>query len=260
MAEHNKFYKKPYYYDVVFDRNVSREVDFVLNVYKKHAGKQAKSALDLACGPGYHALETARRGLTTYGLDLNEEMLDLAKEKAAAENLSVTWLAKDMRDFKLKSPVDVAFIMFDGIDALLTNKDIVAHFKTIAKNLTRKGIYIIDLTHPRDCSLWDYGKFSYKGRKDGVAVNIEWATNKPKFDLITNVAEVEMTMKIKDHGKDLVIKDTASERLLLPQEISLLADLSGTLKAVDWYGDFDIKQPFDNKPASHRMITILQKS
>ena len=118
MAEHNKIYKKADYYDIVFDRNVSKEVAFLLNVYQKFYGNSARATLDLACGPGYHALEVARLGLRSTGLDLNTEMIQLGQEKASRESLCIEWLVQDLRSFKLDQPADIAFIIFDGLDAL----------------------------------------------------------------------------------------------------------------------------------------------
>ncbi|MDH5507163.1 MAG: class I SAM-dependent methyltransferase [Anaerolineae bacterium] len=259
MAEHNAFYQKARYYDVVFDRDVSGEVDFILDAYERYAGKKAESALDIACGPAYHALDIAHRGLVSAGLDLHPEMVKMANERAVQEGVSLNLLAADMRDFKLDAPVDAAYIIFDGLDALLLNEDLVKHFKAVAKNLTPNGIYIIDLTHPRDCSLWDYGKFHYKGKRDGTAVEIKWATNKPVFDVCTGVANVDIEIHVVEQGKKQVIKDSARERYLPPQEIQLLADLSGVFKVAGWHGDFNIDQPLDNSDASRRMIAVLQK-
>ena len=62
--------------------------------------------------------------------------------------------------------------MFDGLDALLTNQDLVHHFRAIAGNLTPGGLYVIECTHPRDCSMHEYGEFRYGGSRDGVDVRI----------------------------------------------------------------------------------------
>lgn len=261
MAEHLDFYQRAVYYDVVFDRDVSVEVDFICAVYQKHAGKSGPNAvLDIACGPGYHALEFARRGIAATGLDLGHEMLQLAQEKADAEDLDLQWIEADMRRFNLKKPVDAAFIMFDGIDALLSNDDLVQHFNAVAKNLTPKGIYLIDLTHPKDCSHQNYGSFRYSGARDGVEVEILWATNAPVFDPVSGVAQVEMQMRVHENGDESLVTDVASERLLLPQEIALLAQLSGQLKVAGWYGDYSLDQPLDSSAASLRMLAVLQKS
>lgn len=254
-------YQRAVYYDVIFDRDVSREVDFITQAYQRYAGEAGPAAvLDLACGPGYHALEFARRGIRATGLDLGKAMLTLAREKADRQGLQVDWIEGDMRSFKLSSPVDVAFSMFDGMDALLINEDLIRHLRAVGDNLRPKGIYLVDLTHPRDCSLQDYGSFHYHGARNGVEVEIQWATNDPSFDPVTNVAEVGIQMRINDQGRHIEVNDIARERLLLPQEITLLAEKSGALTVVGWHGDYDVHQPLDNTPASRRMIAVLQRA
>ena len=260
MAEHLNLYQRARYYDIIFDRDVSREVDFIQRVYQRFAGRPGPaSVLDLACGPGYHALEFARRGAKATGLDLRAEMLALGEEKAAAHGLRLNWLEADMRTFKLAEPVDAAFTVFDGLDALLTNEDLAKHFDAVAENLTPGGIYLIDLTHPRDCSLAQYGDFEYGGSRNGVQVEIHWATNSPKYDLVTEVAEVELEMVIRENGSSKTVVDRAFERLLYPQELQLLCLLSGRLSPVGWYGDYDLAQPLDYSAASRRMLAVLQR-
>ncbi|MCB2108659.1 MAG: hypothetical protein KDE14_13210, partial [Rhodobacteraceae bacterium] len=70
MAEFNQVYARAAYYDIVFRRDVSHEVDFLLAEYKRLNGRDAASMLEIACGPGYHARQFARRGLATHRLDL----------------------------------------------------------------------------------------------------------------------------------------------------------------------------------------------
>jgi len=253
-------YQRAIYYDVIFDRDVSREADFITQAYQQYSGMTGPAAvLDLACGPGYHALEFARRGVAATGLDLGKEMLTLAREKAAAQGLQVHWMEGDMRSFALERPVDAAFIMFDGLDALLSNDDLVTHLRAVGQALNPGGVYLVDLTHPRDCSFQSYGSFGYHGRRDGVDVEIRWATNSPHFDLVTGVADVELELHVRDNGREILVKDRARERLLLPQEIRLLAESSGLLQVVGWHGDYDVRQPLDNSQASRRMIAVLQR-
>lgn len=260
MAEYNQFYQRATYYSIVFDRDVAPEVDFLEAVYQQCVGRQPQSLLDLACGPGYHARTFARRGRRAVGLDLREEMIDYARDLAAKDGVEVEWLAEDMRHVRLDNPVDIAINVFDGIDCLLTNSDLIAHFRTIAANLTPNGLYFIELTHPRDCFYAYDRDWRYKGERDGVKVEIVWAVNHPQMDPIHHTYHTEIEMHIDDNGSQFVIPDASDERLLSAQEITLLAELSGVLQPVAWYGDYNIDQPYDMSPASKRMLAVLQKT
>ncbi|HEX6386879.1 MAG TPA: class I SAM-dependent methyltransferase [Anaerolineae bacterium] len=259
MAEHNALYQRAFYYDIALSRDVSREVDFIHAVYRRVTGSNLQSILEIACGPGYHARAFARRGVQAIGLDLQPDMIAFARDKAQAEGLQITWLAADMRHFELPAPVNAAICLFDALDALTRNEDLVQHLCHVAASLTPNGLYIVDLTHPRDVSLTHYGDFRYGGERDGIRVEITWATTEPKIDLVKGIAYTGLEIAIDDNGREIVIQDSAAERLFVPQEIQLLADLSAAFKVVGWYGDFDLNQPLDMSLQSKRMIAVLQK-
>jgi SAM-dependent methyltransferase len=261
MAEHMNLYERAMYYDVIFDRDVSREVSFLMDVFKRATGRPAPlSVLDIACGPGYHGRAFARQGFRTVGLDLNEAMIDLAREKDKVEGLACTWLVEDMRRFNLEEPVDLAFVMFDGLDALVSQDDLIEHLKAVARALTPGGVYVIDLTHPRDCAFQTYADFHYAGQRDGVQVDIQWAINQPQFDLVTGIADTEVELRVVDHGKEMIVRDKARERLLLPQEIEALCKLTSALKVEAWYGGYDVRQALTWAPECRRMIAVLRKT
>ena len=167
-----------------------------------------RSLLDIACGPGYHAWEASRRGLRSIGLDLRPEMLELGAAWSAAEGASVEWLAADMRDFRLERPVDLAICMFDGLDALLSNDDIVRHLRAWPAASARAGCTCWSTPIPRDCSMQSYGDFRYEGRRDGVAVEVTWAIEPPVVDLVAGTAEVVIELRVDDRGRPLRIVDT----------------------------------------------------
>ncbi|MBI5927711.1 MAG: class I SAM-dependent methyltransferase [Chloroflexi bacterium] len=259
MAEHNNLYQRAIYYDVIFDRDVSREVEFLKAVYRQIVGRELQSVLDLACGPGYHARAFGKQGYRSVGLDLRPEMIEFAKDRADEVGAVVDWVAADMTNFRLDEPVDFAFCMFDSMDCLTANEQIINHFRAMSDNLTPHGLYLVDLNHPATCSITVYDPFCYAGQRDGISAEIRWADTPPTIDMVAGVAHTMLEMRVKDHGKELVITDQAQERLLTPPELQLLADLSGTLEVVGWYGDFDLSQPFSSSPASRRMIVIFQK-
>lgn len=259
MAEHHELYRRARYYDVIFDRDVTHEIDFVSALYEQANGRPPEAVLDLACGPAYHARGFARRGIRAVGLDLRAEMIAFARAKAGPEAKYLSWVVGDMREFALDEPVDVAFTLFDSIDCLQTSDEIVAHLRAVAANLRPGGLYLIDLTHPRDCSPYNYGQFAYTGECDGCRVRIDWAINDPAADALTQVARVAVRMTVDDNGEHHVYEDMANERFLLPQELIALVRLSGCFDVLAWHGAYHVAQPFDASPASHRMIAVLQK-
>ncbi len=259
MAEFNQVYARAAYYDIAFARDISGEVDFIATEYQRLNGRPLGSMLEIACGPGYHVRAFVRRGVRSIGLDLRPEMIDFARAQAAAEGVDAEWIAADMRGFSLSVPVDAIITMYDSIDCLSTGDDLVDHFRTVAKNLTPGGIYLFEVTHPRDCSMWNYGSHAYRGERNGTKVEIIWAVNNPQPDAFTQLADVETILRVTENGKTEDFHDFARERFTLPQEFVALIKLAGGLDVVECYGDFVQGLKMDNTPASRRMIFVLRK-
>jgi SAM-dependent methyltransferase len=259
VAEHNGLYGRSRYYDIACSRDVGPEVDFLVELFRRRRGRAPVTLLDVACGPGYHARAFAAAGGRAVGLDLRPEMIAYAADQAAAEP-HVEWLIGDMRDFRLAEPVDLAVCATSGIDCLLTNAELVQHLRAVASNMAADGLYVVELAHPRDCNPYDYGNWRYAGERAGTRVTIDWATNRPFYDPVSHVAQVELTIRVQELGEETVYTDSALERYVSAQEITLLCGLSQVFEAVAWYGAFDFGQPLDNSPSASTMLGVLARS
>lgn len=258
MGEYTDIYSRAHYYDIVFRRDVSGEVQFLIDLYLRHSGRAPRSMIDIACGPGYHAKLFAARGIAAFALDLQPEMIEFARSLDTEPNGLIHYLAADMRDFTLPAPADLALNSFDSIDCLDTQDQIVDHFRAVARNLTPGGLYVMEITHPRDCSMWNYGNFQYTGERNGTKVILDWAVNHPSADPITQVVDCEVIMTVIENGETKTFHDKARERFSTLQEYAALAKLSGALSLVESYGDYRLDQPFDNSAGARRMIVVLK--
>ncbi len=260
MAEFNELYARARYYDIALRRDVTREIDFVEAVFRRLAGRAPGAVLEIACGPGYHTRALARRGIKATGLDLRPEMIAYAAERAREDGVAAAWIAADMRDFTLPQPVDVVLTMYDAFDCLLDQDDVIAHFRNVAANLAPGGIYLLEFTHPHDTGFAEYGSFRYEGERDGTKVVIDWATNGATYHPLTLTADVEVAMTVTERGASRRFVDRASERMFTAPEIAALARLSGALRLVASFGDFDVDRPLDDGPPPRRMILALGRA
>ncbi|NLA47208.1 MAG: methyltransferase domain-containing protein [Firmicutes bacterium] len=110
--------------------------------------RQPRSLLDLACGTGSSSLPFAARGYRVTGLDLSEEMLQVARAKAAAAGLQVNFCRMDLRELRLAEQYDLALLFQDGLNYLLTDKELLQAFSGVRKLLQPGGLFIFDLTRP----------------------------------------------------------------------------------------------------------------
>jgi len=72
-------------------------------------GLQTGAALDLGAGPGTQAMQLARRGFTVTATDISEAAIRLAREKAEAQGLTITWQQDDVLATRLSGPFDLIF-------------------------------------------------------------------------------------------------------------------------------------------------------
>ena len=120
-------------------------VEALLDLY----GGRVKKVADLACGTGNTTLPFARRGYTSWGVDLAPDMLSLARHKAEQAGLKVEFIQQDMRQLALPEPVDLVTAFHDGLNYLLELADLRATFLKVQANLTPGGFFIFDLNAVR---------------------------------------------------------------------------------------------------------------
>src|SRR5690349_9500572 len=75
--------------------------------------KPGQSVLDVACGTGNTAIPAARTGAEVIGVDIAPNLLEQARQRAAAENLSVKFEEGDAEERRFKDrEFDVIISMF----------------------------------------------------------------------------------------------------------------------------------------------------
>jgi SAM-dependent methyltransferase len=85
---------------------VRREVDFI----EERLGMEKGAViLDLACGPGQHAVEMASRGYSVVGYDLSLAMLARASDEAQERGQKLNFLQGDMRDMAFEEMFDAVY-------------------------------------------------------------------------------------------------------------------------------------------------------
>ncbi|MGN0819762.1 MAG: class I SAM-dependent methyltransferase [Christensenellaceae bacterium] len=103
------------------------------------------SGLDLACGSGYFTRWQKKNGFSVTGVDISEEMLTVAKQKAVKEGLNVNFLKQDISNLKTFEKVDYVTVVNDGIN-YIPQKKLLKTFKNIYKSLNVNGYLFFDVS------------------------------------------------------------------------------------------------------------------
>ncbi|MBN2259541.1 MAG: class I SAM-dependent methyltransferase [Clostridiales bacterium] len=107
---------------------------------------KVKNVLDLACGTGNASFELYERAYAVTGVDLSEEMLMVAKEKALEKNYKIKFMLSDMRDFQMNTRFDAVISLTDGFNYLLDEEDLSQAFNNVFEHLKSNGIFIFDMS------------------------------------------------------------------------------------------------------------------
>ena len=131
-----------YLYD---ELNVNYEKDKITKRIKQLLC-QCREVVDLCCGTGDVAISLAKSGFNVIGIDISEDMLNVATEKAMNNAARVLFVCADAKDFQLPSTVDAIYSITDGMNYIMGGDELKKAFLSVNKALKKGGKFIFDLS------------------------------------------------------------------------------------------------------------------
>lgn len=258
---HIEFYSKAKYYDIAFNfKNVHEENQTILDVFRRHNGRDVTSFLDIGAGPASNAIEMAKRGIRSFALDYSPEMVAYGIEKAKKSGASIAYVQGDMRKFELPEPVDLAAIFMDSTSYLITNEDVLNHLQSVARALKKDGFYLLEMSHPRDVfSVGKSASSEWTEKLNDTEVSVKWGAEGDVFDPTKQTTLVTATLKFKTPQEQGEIVDRSEQRCFTFNEIDALVRASGCFEMIDVMGSLKPGVSFSNEKDCWRMIPVLKR-
>ena len=125
------------------DVDYEATVAFYYDILKRE-GLNPRTCVDLACGTGSVTAILVEKGLQVTGVDLSEEMLTVASQKAPG----AWFICQPLQELKLPRAVDMAVCALDSLDYITDPKDCEEAIRRIYKALNPGGIFIFDVNTP----------------------------------------------------------------------------------------------------------------
>lgn len=141
-------------YDLLAEFYDEWEKDYTADIplWVEYAEKCGSPVLELACGTGRVLLPLAQKGFEVTGVDISEKMLEKARLKIKKETEDVqkkiTLVKGNMTDFDLKKKFNLALIIFNSFQFLLTHKEQDCCLSSVYKHLNPNGKLIISVFYP----------------------------------------------------------------------------------------------------------------
>jgi SAM-dependent methyltransferase len=253
-----KAYAEPLYYEIAFGFvDPARQADLFLTHARRHARIEARSFLDVGCGPALQLRELARRGHRAVGLDRSPRMLSYLRAKAREEGTEIETVRGDMRSFRLDRKVDFAFIMMGTIAYLRNNDEFLSHLRSVARAVKRGGLYLIEnmkLDWAGDGGRSMFGGQVWTAQRDGVEVRTSYGVK--LGDALSQTLDETLTMEVDDHGERVFLRDSARTKLVFPEEFKALVRLEGSFEFVGWFERLTARRL---KTASFDNIALLRR-
>lgn len=217
------------YYDLIYkDKNYEEEIKFIekqLDKYDIEGGK----ILEVACGTGEHTKLLEDKGYEIVGFDLNEEMLEIAKEKV--ENTKL--LKENMKDFVLDEKFDTVLCLFSSISYNKNEEELKRTLENFYNHLKDDGILIFDTSFFKEN--WKEGHTTLDKEQNEKVEIVRYSKSTSK----NNIASLKMAYSLyeKDNDELSVGKEDHKLGLFKMNKIKEIAEKVGF--NVEIYRDFN---------------------
>ncbi len=121
---------------------------FYAEIMGRYGIRPGARVCECACGTGGLTVPLQRMGFVMTGVDLSQEMLWIAAQKARGLGLNTVFVKQDMRQLRLHRPVNAVMATCDGVNYLLTEQDLRAFFGAAHDAILPGGGLFFDVSTP----------------------------------------------------------------------------------------------------------------
>lgn len=253
-------YRYPLYYEIGFareDKDLDREVEFILDCYQRSSGKKKEqlSVLDNGMGTGNYLQKFLEKRHYGVGYDLSPQMVDYAKKKLEVTGNNFSVFTGDLKDFSTAHGFDLAICLNGSFQYLMKVQEVKKHLKCVHKALGEEGIYIVSLPWPGIFLENPPGKIDaqWTNIRGDIKVEVNWTYEQGEIDWENQTFSGLAKIKVTDGEDNLDLKMKYNYRLFFIQELKAIAELTGL---------FSPKGVFTEEDLTGRPVTMkvaLQK-
>jgi SAM-dependent methyltransferase len=243
------WYDYPQYFDMLFRDETPYEVAFFEQAFERYAGRKVRRLLEPGCGSGRLVVAMAAKGYDVSGLDLSDAMLSYLRRKLKRRGLSARCVKGDMTHLDFPSSFDAAFCTYNTFRHLLSERDAVAHLRSMSDALTPGGLYILGMhLVPEEEYEAVVERFTIKGAGTTLTTTI----SVPHTDLKKRLETLRVKLRaVRKSGETIRIQSEFPLRLYTPTQLKRLfkkvSDRFELVESFDFSYDIDEPLPFDKE-------------
>lgn len=130
------------YYDSLYhEKDYAAEAAYFVRLFRRFETQDTKSLLEFGAGSGGHQREFVQLGFESAGVELSEQMCEVAKERGSRVLLG------DFRSYVHGEIFDAVVALFHVVSYLSADQDIEAGFTNARAHLDPGGLFVFDVWH-----------------------------------------------------------------------------------------------------------------
>ncbi len=200
---------------------------------------------ECACGTGGLTLPLQRLGYSVTGVDISQEMLWIAAQKARSAGLMAVFVRQDMRKLRLHRPMDAVLATCDGVNYLTEERDLTDFLCAAHDALNPGGCLAFDVSTP-------YKLENTLGSRticeDTPDVTYMWQN---RWQARTRCVDMHLCIFIREQdGRYRRIDEEQRQRAWSREELTDALQKAG-FADIEIYGNSRIRAPRDNEERWH---------
>lgn len=244
----NSYSDFAYIYDSLMHKDIDYEklADYIENLFIMY-NVNPDLVCDLACGTGNVTIPLAKRGYDMTGIDVSEDMLNIAKEKS--QDLNILFLNQSMINLDLYGTMGAFLCMIDGINYILPPKSLLKFFTRMKTCfLDTGGLFIFDIsTEYKLKNVIGSNTFTHCGKKIFYSWQNRYIKKKKLSDMF-------LTFFVKQGKQYSRFEERHLQRAYSEKELRLLLKKAGFTQ-IDTYDEFSFNPPQKN---SERIVFVCR--
>lgn len=244
----NSYTDFAYIYDKLMKSDIDYEkwADYIENLFDMH-GVNPTLVCDLACGTGNITIPLARRGYDMTGVDISEDMLNAAREKAA--RLDILFLNQSIARLDLYGTMDAFLCMIDGINYVIAPKLLEQAFTRMKKCfMNPDAVFIFDISTRRKLENTIGSETFIRSGKD---IFYSWQN---RYIKSKNLSDMLLTFFVREGELYRRFEERHIQRAYTEAELLHILKKSGFTQ-IDTYDELTFEKP---RPDSERIVFVCR--
>jgi ubiquinone/menaquinone biosynthesis C-methylase UbiE len=195
------------YYDTLMSFvNYPGWIEYIEEILKQN-GSRKKTIFDLACGTGVCLELWSEKGYQTIGLDQSFAMLRVCRDRFRNVTGTAPLLINgDMRSFAIARNVPIVTCLYDSLNYLTSEEELVRCFRNVYDVIERGGIFIFDMNTVR-CLRDEWGNGTFNRQDDNI--HSVWSNS---YDYDTGISTLRLTLTVYNNGTASTMHEMHRER------------------------------------------------